>query len=109
MNTIIKISGKMLHNRQTELMQALYNILQDNFDIELYRACYDGQFEQGFRITCFNTISKDKLESIHNMLGEKIADYGCFYLKNAVFSGCIKEYLYNKSCGVAGVWEKAYA
>jgi hypothetical protein len=105
MNTIIKLSVKNLHAIESDLIKLIYNITSANFDLEKYSACYKGQLEQGFKITFFDTVPTEKLALLHCTFINQLLDYGCFYIDNEIFSGCIKEYLYNKGCGVKGLWK----
>ena len=103
MNTIIKISTKELSIEA--IIKDVYSITKENFDLEVYKACYEGNFENGIKIIFFNTINYKTLENLHTFFISMYSDYSCFYIDNEYFQGCIKEYLYNKGCNVKGIYK----
>jgi len=106
MNTTIKFSTQTAHDQKKYMATVIYNKIKANFDINVYDVFYDGIFEEGLKLTFFETLSKDQLESIHNILISAFNDYGCYYIDNEYFAGCIKELLYNAGCNVNSVYKQ---
>jgi len=108
-NTIIKISVKNLHSKENNLIKKIYEKTKKNFDIIKYKACYNGNIEEGYKITFFNTLNKYRLIFLHDLFKKLFSDYGCYYIENEHFKGCIKEYLFNKGCEVKGTYKQKYS
>ena len=105
MDTNIKISVKELYSKEKILMQDIFKGINKNFDFIKYQACYNGNIEEGYTITFFETLSKYELIFLHGLFKKLFNDYGCYYIENEYFKGCIKEYLFNKGCTVKGIYK----
>ena len=104
-NTIIKISVKSLYLKENALLNEISRNITSDCDIVKYKACYNGNIEEGYTFTFFNTLDKYALIFIHNLFKNLFSDYGCYYIENRYFTGCIKDYLFNKGCKVQSIYK----
>lgn len=105
LNTIIKISVKNLYSKENILLKKISKNIKSDCDVVKYKACYNGNIEEGYIFTFFNTLEKYDLIFIHNLFKKLFNDYGCYYIENKYFIGCIKEYLFNKGCKVQSIYK----
>lgn len=100
--TIIKLSFDDMN--KNKIIFNIGKMLNKCFDINTYTAFYNNNLENGLKLIFFEQLNKKEIYKIHNFLRLNFKSYGCCYLENNIFKGCVKEYLFKNGCNVNSVY-----